>query len=127
MKPRILLVDDSPSILNIEKEFLKGLNLEILTASTGTEALRKITTEKPVLVFLDLMLPELNGDILCKYIKGKEELKDIAVIIVTAKDDPKQIQRCYQAGCDAYVVKPIKEQDIVEKTKIILSEKGISI
>lgn len=46
MAPRILLVDDSPSILNMEKEFLKGLNLDILTASTGTEALRKITTEK---------------------------------------------------------------------------------
>jgi len=127
MAPKILLVDDSPSILNIEKEFLQGLNIDIITASSGTEALRKITTEKPVLVFLDLMLPELNGDILCKYIKGKEELKDIAVIIVTAKNDPKQIQRCYQSGCDAYVVKPINAQDIIEKTKIILSERGISI
>lgn len=127
MTAKILLVDDSPAILNIEKEFLKKFNLNIITASTGTEALRKITTEKPVLVFLDLMLPELNGDILCKYIKGKEELKDIAVIIVTAKDDPKQIQRCYQSGCDAYVVKPIKEDDIIEKTRIILSERGISI
>ncbi len=127
MAPKVLLVDDSPSILNMEKEFLKNLNIDIITASTGTEALRKITSEKPVLVFLDLMLPELNGDILCKYIKGKEELKDIAVIIVTAKDDPEQIRRCYQAGCDAYVVKPIEESDIVEKTKIILSERGFSI
>ncbi len=127
MAPKILLVDDSPSILNIEQEFLKELGLDIITASTGTEALRKIINEKPVLVFLDLMLPELNGDILCKYIKGKEELKDISVIIVTAKNDPEQIRRCYQAGCDAYVVKPIEKTDIVEKTKIILSERGFLI
>jgi len=80
MKQKILLVDDSPSIIAMESEFLKELGLEIITASTGTEALRKITQEKPVLVFLDLMLPELNGDILCKYIKEKEELKDTAVI-----------------------------------------------
>lgn len=127
MAPKILLVDDSPSILNIEKEYLKETEIEIITATTGTEALRKITTEKPVLVFLDLMLPELNGDILCKYIKEKEELKDIAVIIVTAKNDPKQIQRCYMGGCDAYVVKPITKEDILEKARIVLSEKGISI
>lgn len=127
MKPKILLVDDSSSIINIEKEFLKGIDVDIITAGTGTEALRKITSEKPHLVFLDLMLPELNGDVLCKYIKSKEELKDIAVIIVTAKDDPKQIQRCYEAGCDAYVVKPIEKQDMIDKVRLVLSEKGIYI
>lgn len=124
-RPKILLVDDNSSMIEAEKEILKEFNFEIFTAMDGVEAIKLINTVKPFLVFLDLMLPNMNGDAICSYIKNSPQLKDIAVIIVTAKNDPNYLERCFRSGCDAYVVKPIEKDDIIKKVKIIMQEKGI--
>lgn len=121
----ILLVDDQKSILDLERSFLKGTGLRVVTASTGSEALKAIITERPDVVFLDLMLPGMNGDAVCNFVKGREELKDISVIILTAKDDQSSLQRCFQCGCDAYVTKPISREEFLSKIKFVLDEKGI--
>ena len=124
-KPAILLVDDQKSIIDLEKSFLKGADLQIITASTGSEALQSIIKERPDVVFLDLMLPGMNGDAVCNFVKNREELKDTAVIILTAKDDQNSLQRCFKCGCDAYVTKPISRDEFLDKIKFVLDEKGI--
>ncbi|UCD84385.1 MAG: response regulator [Deltaproteobacteria bacterium] len=124
-KPAILLVDDQKSIIDLEKSFLKGADLQIITASTGSEALQSIIKERPEVVFLDLMLPGMNGDAVCNFVKNREELKDTAVIILTAKDDQNSLQRCFKCGCDAYVTKPITRDEFLDKIKFVLDEKGI--
>lgn len=124
-REKILLVDDNASILKAEKEILKDFDFEILEAMDGAEAIKIVNSEKPFLVFLDLMLPTINGDAVCRYIKENPQLKDISVIIVTAKDDPDYLERCFRSGCDAYVVKPIDGDDLVKKVKIIMQEKGL--
>lgn len=125
-KPKVLLVDDVRAIIEQEKELLAGMGLEFTSAEHGTEALKAITQQKPDIVLLDLMLPGMNGDTICKFVKGRPDLAGTFVIIVTARDDEKELQRCFASGCDAYVTKPIDAADLVNKVQILLDEIDLS-
>jgi two-component system alkaline phosphatase synthesis response regulator PhoP len=125
-RPKVLLVDDVRGILEQEKTILEPLNLELLTAEHGTEALKIITQEKPDIVLLDLMLPGMNGDTICKFVKARPDLATVSVVIVTARDDEKELQRCFQSGCDAYVTKPIDAGDLLNKVQILIDELDLS-
>lgn len=125
---RILLVDDVRAILDEEERVLAQLGipgLRLLRAETGTDALKLIVQERPDIVFLDLMLPDLSGEQICRVVKAKPELADTAIIIVTAKDDPAQQERAFSIGCDAYVTKPFVEEDLLSKVDVLLAERGI--
>lgn len=126
MDKKILVVDDSVGVLREMVRILKQTGLEVLTASSGTEAMKLMIREKPILVFLDLMLPEMNGDVVCKFIKGMPEIKCTPVIIVTAAGE-QHLQRCFQSGCDAYVIKPVSEDDILQKVKTVFDERDIPV
>jgi two-component system, OmpR family, alkaline phosphatase synthesis response regulator PhoP len=120
-KPKILLVDDVRGIIEQEREILAGLDVDIITAETGTEALKIITQEKPDIVLLDLMLPGMNGDTVCKFVKARPELHT-SVVMVTGREDEKELQRCFASGCDAYVTKPIDSSDLLNKVQMLLDE-----
>ncbi|RMF16863.1 MAG: response regulator [Candidatus Dadabacteria bacterium] len=125
-KATVLLVDDVQSIVDEEARILGQLpGLRILKSLTGASGLQMIVSERPDLVFLDLMLPDLSGEQICRVVKSKPELEQTAIVIVTGRDDQEHLQRAFQAGCDAYVVKPFDPDDLVEKVRIILAEKGI--
>ncbi len=119
---RVLLVDDSAKALEQEKKLMEKTGVQILTASTGPEAIKKVHMDKPDIVFLDLMLPEMGGDAVCRFIKSDPKLAGIAVIIVTARTEEKVMQRLFQCGCDAYVTKPFKPEELLRKLKVVLDE-----
>lgn len=121
-KPKVLLVDDVRAVLDQEKKILEALDLDILTAEHGTEALKTITQEKPDIVLLDLMLPGMNGDTICKFIKARPQLANVSVVMVTGQDEEKDLQRCFASGCDAYVTKPIDADDLLNKIQILIDE-----
>ncbi len=128
MTAKILLVDDVQAILDEEIRVLSKLTgIQIATATTGTAALKYIVDHRPDIVFLDLMLPDLSGEQICRVVKSKPQLEGISVIIVTGKDDPAQIERAFSVGCDAYVTKPFQEEDLLTKVRVLLSEKGIEL
>lgn len=123
---KVVLVDDVQAILDEEVRILAEYpELEVTQCLSGATGLKTIVQEKPDIVFLDLMLPDLNGEQICRVIKSKDELRDTAVVIVTGRDDQEHLQRAFQAGCDAYVTKPFNASDLLEKVRILLSEKGI--
>ncbi|MCW5828805.1 MAG: response regulator [Deltaproteobacteria bacterium] len=124
-KAKILLVDDVQGIIDQERAFLDGRDLEISEALNGLDALKLVKTEKPNVVFLDLNLPGLNGDAVCKTIKTLPGLERTAVIIVTGDAEDKSLKRCFQAGCDAYVVKPMTRESMLEKLDMVLSEQEL--
>jgi CheY-like chemotaxis protein len=126
-KIKIMLVDDEPVILKMEKEALKPLGITIIEASSGVEAIKKLANEKPDVLFLDLVLPDMTGESIVKFVKSSETLKDVSVIVVTGREDTETIERCYRSGCDGYVTKPINPDSIVEKALLALSEKGIDL
>lgn len=124
-RAKVLLVDDSPPVLAQEQQLLEKTGVVISTAMTGSEAVKRIHMEKPDLVFLDLMLPEINGDAVCRMIKNDPKTSGTTVIIVTAKTDEETMQRCFRSGCDAFIKKPFTADEILNKLKVVLDEKEI--
>jgi len=116
-KEKILIADDMETFLRLEKMLLERSGYDIIMAKTGGEAIKKIQTEKPMLVFLDLLMPDMNGDAVCRFIKSTKGLKHTPVIMVTTKSDPESKERCLQAGCDDYITKPVTQRDLFETIK----------
>lgn len=117
---KILVVDDVKFFIELQKSFLKRTNCNLLTASNGREALEIIKTERPDLVLMDLYMPEMNGDECCKIVKSDPELKQIPVIMVTKAGEEDEKARCFLAGCDEFVTKPINRMDLLSKVKNFL-------
>lgn len=107
LKNKILLVDDVQLFLEQEKTFFNRDEVELMVARSGVEALRMIRNEKPALVIMDLYMPEMDGDRCCSAVKNDEQLREIPVIMVTHGVDEDDFERCWQAGCDDIIVKPI--------------------
>ena len=106
-KRKVLLVDDVQLFLEQEKTFFNRNDFKLFLARTGDEALRIIRQERPELVFMDLYMPGIEGDRCCHMIKSDRELADTPVIMVTAGVDEDDFERCWQAGCDDIITKPI--------------------
>ena len=97
MTPKILIVDDEAHIRLLIEQTLEDLEdegVEILTARNGQEALDAITAEKPALVFLDVMMPMLNGFDVCRRVKSDASLSDTYIILLTAKGQEFDKPRC---------------------------------
>ncbi len=125
-KAKILLVDDTEKALKEEKEIIKSLKVGIYTAGSGKDALKVLLAEKPDLVLLDLILPDMTGESILKFIRIRSELSNTAVIVVTARDAKDGLAYCFDFGCDAYVTKPFQKDDMLNKIKILLDEKGLA-
>jgi len=106
-KRKVLLVDDVQLFLEQEKTFFNREIFDLLVARSGIEALKIVKEEKPELVFMDLYMPDMDGDRCCHMIKSDRELRGIPVIMVTTGVDEDDFERCWQAGCDDIITKPI--------------------
>jgi len=116
-RKKILLVDDVHLFLEQEKTFFQRSFFDLLQASSGVEALKIIREEKPDLVFMDLHMPDMDGDKCCFIIKSDEELRKIPVIMVTRGVNEEDFDRSWQSGCDDIIVKPINRHYFLAVTK----------
>lgn len=110
---KVLLVDDVALFLELEKTFLKRADIELLVARNGLQALEQIREHRPELVFLDLYMPEMDGDECCRQIKADPATTGTIVVMVTAAGTNEERQRCQAAGCDEIINKPINRGDFV--------------
>jgi uncharacterized protein (TIGR02266 family) len=101
------LVDDVELFLEMEKDFFRRENFTLLVARSGREALEVMQREIPDVVFMDLYMPEGNGDDICRQIKEKPETRGIPVVIVTNSRDEADFARCRKAGCEELLMKPV--------------------
>lgn len=111
---KILLVDDTELFLDLQKSFLKRESFIFLTARSGEEALRIFRREKPDLVILDLLMPGMDGDDVCREIKGNPDTRAIPIVMVSSGGIEEYRERCHAAGCDAFVSKPLKRDQLLE-------------
>lgn len=116
----ILLVDDVELFLELERSFLDGTGHEILTATSAAAALATIERCKPDLILLDLFMPDMDGDELCRRLRASEEWRSIRVVMVTAAGKDEQVQRCLEAGCDDFITKPVGKTELLEKVNRLL-------
>ena len=125
--PKILIVDDEPHIrLLLEQtlEEIEDAGVELLIAENGQVALEIIKNEKPNLVFLDVMMPKMNGFDVFNAVKNELGMNDVYIILLTAKGQEFDKQKGKTAGADQYLTKPFNPDEIVSKTIEIL---GLSL
>ena len=103
MKKKVLLVDDEPDFLNTVKMRLEANDYEVITATNGKEALKKIQVEKPDAVLLDILMPKLNGLETLKRIRKKD--KALPVFMVTAFSDEERFQQARELGASGFILK----------------------
>lgn len=116
-KPKILLVDDTRLVLELEKSFLKLSHVEVLTAMNGVEALALIRKDPPDLIFMDMNMPEMDGLACCSELKADPFLSSIPVIMLTTAGREGDRERAMQAGCDDFLTKPIDRREFLEKAR----------
>ena len=117
---KILLVDDEPDILEIVGYNLSSEGYKVITAENGMEAVKKAKKEKPQLIILDVMMPEMDGIEACELIRKIPELKDVIVTFLTARGEDYSQVAGFEAGADDYITKPIKPKVLVSKVKALL-------
>lgn len=117
MSKKILVVDDEMHILRIVKYKLESAGYDVLTALNGIEALKLARGEKPALIFLDIMMPGMNGYEVCSQLKNDPETKDIIIIMLTAKGQESDKIKGLEVGVDEYITKPFSPQDLLDRTK----------
>ncbi|PWK18978.1 response regulator [Xanthomarina spongicola] len=117
---KILLVDDEPDILEIIGYNLSNEGYQIITAENGIKAIKKAKKEKPQLIILDVMMPEMDGIEACENIRKIPELKDTIITFLTARGEDYSQVAGFEAGADDYITKPIKPKLLVSKVKALL-------
>lgn len=115
MKKKILVTDDSPTIVEMIKATLEGEGYDVVTACDGQDALAKAHGEKPDLIIMDLMLPKMDGNQVCAMLKHNEEYKKIPVIILTARAGEADKKISEDAKADAYFTKPFEPEQLLGK------------
>ena len=121
--PKVLIADDEPHIRLLLEQTLEDLEdegLEIFTAENGAEALESIKENKPDMVFLDVMMPKMNGFEVCSEVKKNLKIPDIYIVLLTAKGQEMDKLKGMESGADIYMTKPFNPDDIVKKVREIL-------
>ena len=123
MAKKILIVDDEPHIRMLIEQTLEELEdegVEFLTAENGEQALGIIESEKPDMVFLDVMMPKLNGMEVCRRVKKELLLESIYIILLTAKGQELDRLKGQEVGADVYMTKPFDPEVILAKAREVL-------
>jgi DNA-binding response OmpR family regulator len=118
---KVLVVDDEPNIAEVVRLYLEHSNYEAILLPRGQEVLRTIVTEKPNLVLLDIMLPDISGYELCEQIRKMETpLHQTPIIFLTAKGESIDKLRGFNLGVDDYLVKPFDPNELIARIKAVL-------
>jgi DNA-binding response OmpR family regulator len=120
---KILIVDDDPNMRQLAAVFLKDEGYDIVQASDGIEALKKLETTKVDLVVLDIMMPNMDGWELCRQLR---EYYDIPILMLTAKGETSDKVQGFQLGTDDYLVKPFEPLELVVRVKALLKRYRIA-
>ena len=123
MEHKILIVDDEAHIRMLIEQTLEELEDEgvaFLSAENGEAALEIIQEEKPSLVFLDVMMPKMNGMEVCRRVKKELGLDNVFIVLLTAKGQELDRQRGQEVGADVYMTKPFDPEIILSKAKEVL-------
>jgi two-component system, OmpR family, alkaline phosphatase synthesis response regulator PhoP len=123
MSQKLLIVDDEPHIRMLIEQTLEELeddDVDFLTADNGETALEIICTEKPKLVFLDVMMPKMNGMEVCRKVKKELAVDGTYIILLTAKGQELDKQKGLEVGADLYMTKPFDPEALLKKAKEVL-------
>lgn len=122
MPKKILLVDDSATVLMMEKMILSQGRYDLCTAKNGVEAVARARTDRPDLILLDVVMPQLDGFGALAAIRGDDATREIPVIMVTTRSEADSLEKGYARGCNDYVTKPVNSSELLAKVRNLLGE-----
>ncbi len=120
---KILIAEDHPQGVELLEAYLSGTPYELRSVVNGEEALKTIHAWKPDVVLLDIMMPRLSGFEVCKRLRQDPATKKIGVIMITALDQPADVDRAVDAGTDDFLTKPINQAELLVRIRALLKSR----
>jgi len=118
---KILVVDDDPTLTVLLSKCLKDNGYEVTAVNEAEKGLEYAMVKNPDLIILDIMMPIINGYNFCRLIKQEEAQKNIPIIMLTARDQTKDIEIGIEMGAEAYLAKPLNTTELLKLIKVIES------
>ncbi|MGH7393546.1 MAG: response regulator, partial [Candidatus Rokuibacteriota bacterium] len=122
---RLLVVDDTPNNVKLLADLLRAKGYEVATAASGLEALARVETERPDLVLLDVVMPEMSGYEVCRRIRATPATTALPVVMVTALDPGEERIKGIEAGADDFLSKPINQAELLARVRSLLRIKTL--
>ena len=119
---KILLVDDSETVLQMEQMILAKSSYELILARDGEEGVAKALTTQPDLILMDVVMPKMNGFEAMKQLRENAQTRSVPIVMVTSKAEAESMEAGYQTGCSDYIIKPIDQLELMTKVKNLLGE-----
>ena len=126
MAHKVLVVDDEPTILMMTAGRLRANGYRVITAESGTEALEKVSAEKPDIMLIDIMMPTPDGYEVCQTLKTNLNFSGIPIILFTAKTNQTEIEDAMACGADDYIIKPFSADVLLAKVKKHLTSHDVN-
>ena len=118
--PRVLIADDNVQGAELHEAYLGSSGYELRTASDGEQTLQQVKAWQPDLILLDIMMPRVSGFEVCRRLRADPATRDIAVLMVTALDQPSDMERAVDVGADDFLSKPIKKSELLLRVRAML-------
>lgn len=125
-KSRILIADDNVPNVELLEAYLADVDCEIAIAHDGQETLEQVAQFRPELILLDIMMPKLSGFEVCKKVKQDPATRSVMVLMVTALNEPGDIERAVVAGCDDFLSKPINKHELLRRVANMLKLRHVT-
>lgn len=122
MPKKILLVDDSETILQMERMILQQDRYEVVTARDGQEGVIKALELKPDLILMDVIMPRLDGFAAVRRLRENPDTSRVPIVMVTSKAQAESMETGYESGCSDYIIKPIDGMELIAKVKSLLGD-----
>jgi DNA-binding response OmpR family regulator len=121
--PRVLIAEDDPQSAELLEAYLADSGYEIQQAADGQETLHKVQHWRPDLILLDVMMPRISGFQVCKQVRADAIARTTAILMITALDQPSDIERAVEAGTDDFLTKPINKTDLLQRVRSLLKSR----
>jgi len=121
--PRVLVAEDNPQGAELLEAYLSDTDYEVRVAGDGEATLKLVRDWRPDLVLLDVMMPKLSGFEVCKRLRADAATRDTAVIMVTALDEPSDIERAVDVGTNDFLTKPINKAELLLRVRAMLASR----
>ena len=114
-KCKILIIDDESDITETLSYMLQARNFDVVTANSGQEGLDKVKRDRPDLILLDIMMPEMDGYKVCNKLKQDKDTKNLPVIMLTSKGEADSVIKYYNSGANDYILKPFSLSTLISR------------
>ena len=125
VRRKALVVEDDPDLRAMVRRYLEAMNMEVTEVAEGRAAILHVAVNRPDIVCLDLMLPEMSGYEVCEFMRTEVRLAGVPILIMSARALPQDRAFAEQVGASSYLVKPFKRQGFNAAVEKLLSGEGV--